>query len=571
MDQLKAEAGQGSMDEVLPAGKDEPLRFLSPPDKAGQLGRLGAYEVQEQIGQGGNGIVLKALDSALNRIVAIKVMAPHFATSATARKRFLREAQAAAAVTHENVVTIHAVDETRGLPYLVMQYVAGQSLQERIDKSGPLELKEILRIGMQTASGLAAAHAQGLVHRDIKPANILLENSVERVKITDFGLARAADEASLTQSGVVAGTPQYMAPEQARGETVDYRADLFSLGSVLYAMCTGLPPFRATTTMGVLKRVSEEAPRPIKEIRPEIPGWLVAVIERLHAKNPGERYQSATELANVLGQHLAQLQQASWTPQPELTPKVIPDMVESPNPAITSLTICPICGAQLHVPESKVGQTVNCPQCGKAFRVEDASQEIRVISPDKRPVLHGQPAKPKKTRVWVLLVVLTPLLLCCLLPLGFIGFWSVAVPSLKPAAEVGFMAEEASAPVSLPQRIQGTWTVDVIAVDPKQPSDTPSKARITFEKEQSTGAGTFTSSGFDPRFKSGAYRIPSYNWEQCQIELLPDNDNQHYRGIYEFRGNSVWMCLSPSGAFPRDFAAPPGSGNMVLRLEREKK
>ena len=138
------------------------------------------------------GIVLRAFDEKLHRVVAIKVLAPQLATSATARKRFVREAQAAAAVSHEHVVTIHAVEEANGLPYLVMQYVAGMSLQERLDRDGPLELKEILRIGMQTAAGLAAAHAQGLVHRDIKPANILLENGVERVKITDFGLARAA-------------------------------------------------------------------------------------------------------------------------------------------------------------------------------------------------------------------------------------------------------------------------------------------------------------------------------------------------------------------------------------------
>ena len=169
---------------------------------------------------------------------------------------------------------------------------------------------------MQTASGLAAAHAQGLIHRDIKPANILLENGVERVKITDFGLARAADDASLTQSGVVAGTPQYMAPEQARGEAVDQRADLFSLGSVLYAMCTGRPPFRASGTMAVLKRVCEETPGPIREANPEIPDWLVAIVEKLHAKDPADRYQSAAEVAEVLGQHLAHLQHPSVVPLP---------------------------------------------------------------------------------------------------------------------------------------------------------------------------------------------------------------------------------------------------------------
>ena len=257
-----------------PRTDDEGLDFLGPTLTPGHIGRFGPYEVSEVLGRGGMGVVLKAFDTALHRPVAVKVLAPQLATSASARKRFLREARAAASVVHEHVVTIHAVDEAGGLPYLVMQFVPGRSLQERIEAAGPLELREVLRIGMQAAAGLAAAHAQGLVHRDVKPANILLENGVERVKLTDFGLARAADDASLTQSGVVAGTPQYMAPEQARGEPVDHRADLFSLGSVLYAMCTGRSPFRAETTVAVLRRVCDETPRPIREINPESPnGW----------------------------------------------------------------------------------------------------------------------------------------------------------------------------------------------------------------------------------------------------------------------------------------------------------
>src|SRR5205823_2188910 len=164
------------------------------------------------------------------------------------------------------------------------------------------------------ADGLAAAHRQGLVHRDIKPANILLENGVERVKITDFGLARAIDDASVTQSGVIAGTPMFMAPEQAAGEPVDHRADLFSLGSVLYAMCTGHPPFRASGTMAVLKRVIEDTSRPIRAINSDIPQWLCDIIAKLHAKNPTDRFQSAKELADLLGQHLAHLQQPSVVP-----------------------------------------------------------------------------------------------------------------------------------------------------------------------------------------------------------------------------------------------------------------
>lgn len=250
------------------------LDFLDPPEKPGQLGKLGHYEILEVIGQGGMGVVLKAFDQTLRRIVAVKVMAPQLATSGGARKRFQREAKAAAAVSHDHVVTIHAVDEAKGLPYLVMHYVHGLSLQDKLDRDGPLELKEILRIGMQTADGLAAAHAQGLIHRDIKAANILLEDGVDRVKITDFGLARAVDEAGLTQSGIIAGTPQYMSPEQSLGEPLDYRTDLFSLGSVLYALCTGRPPFRGSNPLAVLRCVAKEKPLPFARATPRSPtGW----------------------------------------------------------------------------------------------------------------------------------------------------------------------------------------------------------------------------------------------------------------------------------------------------------
>jgi serine/threonine-protein kinase len=284
------------------------LPLLDPPQTPEALGRLGSYDIIEVIGRGGMGVVLKALDPALNRLVAIKVLAPQWATSSAARKRFAREARATAAVRHDHVVAVYAVEEAGGLPYLVMEYVHGMSLQQRLDETGPLPVEEIVRIGMQTAAGLAAAHAQGLIHRDVKPANILLEQGFERVKLSDFGLARAMDDASVTQSGVIAGTPQYMAPEQARGTTLDHRADLFSLGSVLYAACTGRPPFRAPTTLAVLRRVSEETPRDIQELNPEVPVWLVEIIEILHAKDPADRFQSAAELSRLLERCLAHLQ-----------------------------------------------------------------------------------------------------------------------------------------------------------------------------------------------------------------------------------------------------------------------
>ncbi|MHC4179958.1 MAG: protein kinase domain-containing protein [Planctomycetota bacterium] len=297
------------------------LDFLAPTDDPTKLGRLGPYEISGVIGCGGMGVVLKGFDPALSRTVAIKVLAPQLAAVGAARQRFAREARATAAVDHEHVVAIHAVASVRGFPYFVMPLVRGESLQRRIDRTGTLELKEILRIGRQIAAGLAAAHAQGLVHRDVKPGNILLEDGVERVMITDFGLARAVDDASMTVSGVLAGTPQYMAPEQAKGEPVDHRSDLFSLGCAMYAMCTGRSPFRAETTMAVLRRVCEEPPRPIREINPDIPEWLTEIIEKLYAKRPAERFQSAAEVAELLGKHLAHLQQPSVVPMPDRLPR----------------------------------------------------------------------------------------------------------------------------------------------------------------------------------------------------------------------------------------------------------
>jgi serine/threonine protein kinase len=307
-----AEYGRTASEEQGPLALD----FLDPCDDPQHLGRLDRFEVTAHLGRGGFGLVLKAHDPTLNRTVAIKVLAPYFASSGAARKRFAREAKAAATVVHPHVVPIHTVDSWKGLPYLVMSYIPGRPLQERLDREGPLDLKEILRIGVQTASGLAAAHAQGLVHRDVKPANILLEHDVGPVWLTDFGLARAADDASLTQSGVIAGTPQYMAPEQAQGSTVDHRADLFSLGSTLYAMSTGHPPFRADSAMAVLRRVCEDRPRPIQEINPDIPAWLAGIVETLLAKAPGDRYQSAAEVADLLEKCLAHVQQPSAHPLP---------------------------------------------------------------------------------------------------------------------------------------------------------------------------------------------------------------------------------------------------------------
>jgi hypothetical protein len=315
IERLKAETEVG-LDTAGPDPTGTPtLPFLRPSADPEHLGRLGLYEVLGVIGRGGMGVVLKAFDPGLRRTVAIKVLAPQWASHPEARQRFLREARAAAQVRHDNVVAIHAVDEADGLPYLVMEYVPGVSLQQHLDRAGPLAIAEVLRIGARAAAGLAAAHDRGLIHRDVKPANILLDES-GNVRLTDFGLARAVDDTTLTQSGVIAGTPQYMAPEQAEGKPVDHRADLFSLGSVLYAMCTGRPPFRAPTTVAVLKRVCDEEPRAVRDLNPDVPGRLAGIIERLHAKRPRDRYQSAAEVGRLLGRALARGPSADAVEQP---------------------------------------------------------------------------------------------------------------------------------------------------------------------------------------------------------------------------------------------------------------
>ena len=281
---------------------------LGPTDDPQMMGRISSYEVVGVVGRGATGIVVKAFEPSLNRFVAIKILSPELAATPAARQRFAREAQAAAAVVNEHVVPIYAVDEYRGTPFFVMQFVSGGSLEHRLRQAGVLPLDAALRIGMQIASGLTAAHSQGVIHRDIKPANILLDHGVERVLITDFGLARAVDDATLTHSGFVAGTPQFMSPEQARGDVVDHRTDLFSLGAVLYTLLLGRPPFRAETAYGILRRVCDEPHRPVSDVNPEIPRWVTHLVDMFLEKDVQDRVRSAADAAILLAGCLAHVQ-----------------------------------------------------------------------------------------------------------------------------------------------------------------------------------------------------------------------------------------------------------------------
>jgi serine/threonine protein kinase len=307
-DTPSASNGEGHPAHVLrPRGErlGPTFPFLAPPTKAGSLGRLAHYEVLELIGQGSIGIVFKALDDQLQRVVALKVLSPRLVGNVAARRRFREEARAAAAVLHDNVVAIQAVAD-EPIPYLVMEYVAGPSLQQKLAATGPLELKQVLRIGQQVAAGLAAAYRQGLLHGSIKPSNILLENGLERVKLTDFGLAAVVDDEEGSPS--FTGSPMYMAPEQALDDAIDHRTDLFSMGTVLYLMCTGRPPFGETGSLTILKHIVEDQPRDVRELNRDTPQWLCDIISKLHAKSPDERYQSAEEVAELLERCLAELQ-----------------------------------------------------------------------------------------------------------------------------------------------------------------------------------------------------------------------------------------------------------------------
>ena len=314
IDLEKKFAGAGTGSNVQHEFEDVPLDAPSHPE---MLGRIDGFEIEKVIGRGGCGVVYKGFDRELNRPVAIKVLAPHLASNGVARQRFAREARAAAAVVHPNVVPIHSVSSEPDRPYIVMSLVNGRSLEAHVRENGPMELKDTVRIAQQIAAGLQAAHRQGLIHRDIKPANILLEQDVSRVMITDFGLARAADEAAITQTGWLAGTPHYMSPEQAKGSEIDQRSDLFSLGSLIYFMATGREPFRAEKPFAVIQKIINEIPEKARQVNSDISKTLSQIIERLLSKNPKDRFQSAEAVHQTLEMYLAHLQNPLASPKPK--------------------------------------------------------------------------------------------------------------------------------------------------------------------------------------------------------------------------------------------------------------
>jgi len=275
--------------------------FLAAPQAPDELGRVQGYRILRVLGSGGMGMVFDAEDIRLKRHVALKVMKPEVAAKAENSRRFLREAQAAATVEHDHIVPIFQVGEDNGVPFIAMPFLKGETLADRLRRGQRPPLAEVLRIGREITQGLAAAHKAGLVHRDIKPANIWLEEERDRVKILDFGLARlGGDDKPLTQDGVIIGTPSYMAPEQARGKAIDPRADLFSLGCVLYEMTTGQLPFAGPDTLAILSSLAIDTPAEPHTLDPAIPRNLSRLIMKLLEKNPADRPASAQAVADEM-------------------------------------------------------------------------------------------------------------------------------------------------------------------------------------------------------------------------------------------------------------------------------
>uniref|UniRef100_UPI003566CE9C serine/threonine-protein kinase n=1 Tax=Stieleria sp. TaxID=2795976 RepID=UPI003566CE9C len=301
---------------------------------------VGDYRLVDVIGVGGMGIVYRAEDPRLRRTVALKVMKPDVAANEMARKRFLREAESAARIDHENIVTIYQVGEHEGIPFIAMRHLVGESLRQKLKREGRIDPRVVANIGRQVATGLAAAHQLDLIHRDIKPENLWLEAETGRVKILDFGLARSqTSDVRLTQSGVVLGTPKYMSPEQATAKTVDHRSDLFSLGSVLYHLLSGHEPFGGTDSASTLINVTQAEFDPVEKVCPHLHPGLARIINRLLAKHPSKRPQTAREVAMTLAEIEQQLEVEH---QENARRQSLTETAELPAPATSSTASAPL-------------------------------------------------------------------------------------------------------------------------------------------------------------------------------------------------------------------------------------
>ncbi|HSB54925.1 MAG TPA: serine/threonine-protein kinase, partial [Gemmatimonadales bacterium] len=271
------------------AGNDPIMREL-------EAAIAGRYSLERELGRGGMGAVYLARDLRLDRPVAIKVLPPELAVRPELRERFLRETRTAASFSHPNIVSVYSVEETPGLLFFVMSYIEGETLSQRVKRQGPLPVPEALRLLQEVAWALSYAHGRGVVHRDIKPDNVLLEKSTGRALVMDFGIARSVAATGLTQVGEAVGTPHFMSPEQAAGDAVDGRSDLYSLGVVAYFAVSGRLPFDGESAQAVMVAHISQPATPVSRFRPDLPGPLAAAIDRCLAKAPEQRFATGESL-----------------------------------------------------------------------------------------------------------------------------------------------------------------------------------------------------------------------------------------------------------------------------------
>ncbi|MBL8335029.1 MAG: protein kinase [Rubrivivax sp.] len=309
---------------VLPGEAALPFGTLpggTPVEKMQQVGR---YQILERIGRGGMATVFKAHDPTIGRDVAIKFLHASLCEGDDYRARFLQEARAAGGLSHPNIVTVHDVGEIDGRPYMAMELLSGISLAEELEQAKTIPVRDAVVMGIQLARALDYAHAKGIVHRDIKPANVMRLTGTRTVKVTDFGIAHmdnSQEESLRTRAGDVLGTPQYMSPEQTRGEKLDGRSDLFSAGIVLYQMIVGQRPFRGDSLVAVATKIANEPATPIDKARVDVPSSLRRVIDRCLAKNPAQRFQTGAELSEALTKVLAEIDEEA---RERAKPRIVP-------------------------------------------------------------------------------------------------------------------------------------------------------------------------------------------------------------------------------------------------------
>ncbi|MBK7262577.1 MAG: protein kinase [Rubrivivax sp.] len=309
---------------VLPGESSLPFGTLPGGSASEKMQQAGRYQILERIGRGGMATVFKAHDPTIGRDVAIKFLHASLCEGEDYRGRFLQEARAAGGLSHPNIVIVHDVGEIEGRPYMAMELLAGISLAEELEATKTIPVRDAVVMCIQLARALDYAHSRGIVHRDIKPGNIMRLSGGRTVKVTDFGIAHmdnAIEASSHTRAGDVLGTPQYMSPEQTRGERLDGRSDLFSTGIVLYQMIVGARPFRGDSLVAVATKIASEAATPIDKSRTDVPQSLRRVIDRCLAKSPAQRFQSGAELANALVKVLAEIDEdAAEQGRPRIVP-----------------------------------------------------------------------------------------------------------------------------------------------------------------------------------------------------------------------------------------------------------